>query len=128
MPGESTPSKKPRTALKRPARQKRPDAPVAGNLRLEPIAPLQASPTAKARPKASKPRAKRSLSLARPKGGSRWMAPSEDLKMKWGLRLLAAILLIAALSSGEIAWTGDGIKIGFHLPGKRAAAPKGHGF
>ena len=127
MPGESTPSKKPGAPVKRPARRKRPDAPAVGSLRLEPVAPLQASPTAKAKPRASKQRAKRSPSLAKPRGGSRWMAPSEDLKMKWGFRLLTAILLVAALSSGEIAWTGDGIKIGFHMPGRRAVA-KSHGF
>lgn len=128
MPGESTPSKKPKALAKRPARQKRPDAPPAGSLRLEPAAPLQASPAVKAKPRPTKARAKRAPSLAKPKAGARLMAPSEAAKMKWGFRLLAAILLLVALSSGEIAWTGDGIKIGFHLPGKHAPPVKPHSF
>ena len=44
------------------------------------------------------------------------MAPSEEQKIRWGVGLLAALLLVVALASGEITWTGDGIRIGMRRP------------
>ena len=79
-------------------------------------APLEAPPS-KSRIKGSgrksvTPRKKRASTL------STWRAPSEELKLKWGLRLLLGLLLLVALVSGEVSWTGDAIRIGLRQPVK----------
>ena len=85
--------------------------------------PLQSrKPAAK---KAARPRSRRPASLTSPRGAASWMAPAEDQKMKWAIRVLLGLLLVVALLNGEITWTGDGVKIGLHRPltPHRTAAP-----
>lgn len=100
------------------AAKQEPIRPARGVRRKSPTASLKSvSPPLKEGSKSPpRPRRKKPASLPRSKKAP-WMAPSEDQKIKWGIRLLAALVLIVAVCSGEITWTGDGVRIGLrHAP------------